>query len=169
MKTILLIFAVLLSAGAAFPQKEMLTKEETVNYLNKKLQEVDGRDMIRPDYTFRYSDVSFRIKGDYLELKYTETVQGRPPCYNTYVFNPGHVSGIVPIHEKTKESPVRGLRLTFPTKTARSSICPATVLSDVDKVYFPYFAALPDNRQRIEKAILHLRDLAKAEEEPFGN
>ena len=156
---------------SASAQKEMLTKEETVNYLNKKLKEADGRDLITKDgQKRRYSGLYFQIKGDELELKYTETFGTVTVDYTTYVFNPGHISGIVPLGGYQADSPVKRLRITFPTKTPRHACCRyGATLTDIDKVDFPYFASLPDNRLRIEKALLHLKDLAKAEEEPFGN
>jgi len=169
MKAKILLFLVVAGLSvSAIAQKEMLTKEETVNYLNKKLQEVDGRELKRSGGTFRYSELSIQIKGDYVELRYTEKFAGGSPCYNTYVFNPAHISKLIPIHDKIAESAVKGIRIDFLAKTARSSICVA-VLSDANQVFSPYFSALPENRLRIERALLHLRDLAKAEEEPFGN
>jgi hypothetical protein len=167
-KIVWLFVATAILSVSTFAQKEMLTKEETVNYLNKKLQEVDGRELKRSYGTFRYSDLFFRMKGDDLELKYTENLLGGKPCYSTFVFNPAHISKLVPIHDKIAESAVKGIRIDFLAKTARSSIC-VTILSDTNQVFYPYFSALPENRVRIERALLHLRDLAKAEEEPFGN
>lgn len=179
MKTILVLtFAVItfLSVPAS-AQKEMLTKEETVNYLNKKLQEADGRDLLRSDSPpYRYSDISFKISGDNVVVKYNGTLQGRSVCISTFVFNPGHISRIaVSQHEydKTTESPVKVIHIQFPSKTGRHSSCLTGALQsdfiDVDHAAFPYFAAAQDNFSRIEKALLHLRDLAKAEDDPFGN
>jgi hypothetical protein len=173
MKTRLLLMAAIIAVlgFSASAQKEMLTKEETVNYLSKKLQEIDGRNLItKGGQTRKYSSLSLRIIGDNLELKHTETYGTVTVDYTTYVFNPAHISSIVILGGYQDGSPVRRLRIMFPSKTARHACCGYTTsLSDTDKVDFPYFASLADNRSRIEKALLHLRDLAKAEEEPFGN
>lgn len=168
MKKILLILMVLVFAVSALAQKEMLTKEETVNYLNKKLQEVDGRSMSWPNAFSRYSNLSFRIKGDNVELKYVETFQNGTTRQTNYEFNPGHISKFETIHGPQSGSAVRSFRVKFISKTGRFSDT-STALKDVDYADFPYFAALTDARVRMQKALLHLRDLAKAEEEPFGN
>lgn len=172
MKTRLLLLAVLIAVScvSAAAQKEMLTKEETVNYLNKKLQEVDGRDLLRSDnLPYRYSDVSFKISGDNVVLKYNGTLQGRTWCTSTCIFNPGHIARLA-VYDSSAESPVKVIQIQFPAKTGRHSSCLSGAgLVDVDHAALPFFGTMPDNFSRIEKALLHLRDLAKAEEDPFGN
>lgn len=173
MQTILLlIIAVVASLCVpALAQKEMLTKEETINYLNKKLQETDGRDRIESDgRSYRYSNLSFLIKGDNIELKYKETRPDPmwPSAYETFLFNPGDITRVSLFGKKL--TGVGEIWIGFSSKTARRSCCSATAnLSDVDYAYLPYFAGAPDNFLKIEKALLHLRNLAKAEDDPFGN
>lgn len=166
---LLLIVAAVLSVSA-LAQNEMPTKEETVNYLNKKLHEVDGRYFVFSDGdTIRFSGLSFRMKGDSVELKRTEQRANGTVDYEILEFDPGHISKIVVQRPKGKVA-VNYVSLYFATKVARRTCCfyGAKPL-DVDYGTFPYFEALPDNALKIQKALLHLRDLYKAEEDPFDN
>jgi hypothetical protein len=169
MKKYLFLFLIALFTASVTAQDAMLTKEETVNYINKKLQELEGRDMSWANGSVRFSDLSFRLKKDDVELKFTETSTSGPR-YTTYVFNPGHISSFDTIHGPQTGSAVRAFSVKFPTKTGRwaqgSLYAP---FRDVDYVQMPYFDAIPGNRKRLEKALLHLRDLYRAEDEPFGN
>ena len=172
MKKYLFLLIIALFAMAASAQDAMLTKEETVNYLHKKLQEIDGRDMVKwwEPGLMRLSAVSLRMKGDELELKYTRTFPDGLKHYYTYLFNPGHISKFDEPNKIKGESAVRDFIIVFPTKSGRWSCCdPNSKFEDAGSAHFPYFAALPGNRQKMEKALLHLRDLARAEDDPFGN
>ena len=166
----LLIAVLFATAGLGSAQDTMLTKEETVNYVNKKLQELEGRDMSWDNGFVRYSALSFKIKGDNVELKYTQSSSSGDPRYTTYLFNPAHISAFDTIHGPRTGSAVRTFSVKFPTKTSRWAQGPSYApFTDVDSVQMPYFDALPGNRKRIEKALMHLRDLYKAEDDPFGN
>lgn len=168
-----MIAAIAVLCVSAPAQKEMLTKEETINYLNKKLQEIDGRDLLQPDKTpYRYSNVHFRIvkDKDTVELRVTGTYHGaHAGCEMVWIFNPGHISGIVPQSGATESSPVKHLLIQFPSKTVRYSSCQVPAWTDYDYASFLYFAAVPENALKIKRALLHLRDLYKAEDDPFGN
>ena len=142
--------------------------------MNKKLQEADGRDLLHSgNFGYRYSALSFKISGDDVVLKYTGTYLNRADgCIQTYIFNPAHISKIA-VYATPTQSPVKIIQIRFPSKTSRHSSCLTGALQsdfiDVDHAAFPYFATAQDNFSRIEKALLHLRDLAKAEDDPFGN
>ena len=168
--TFALVASALLFAASCFAQDTMLTKEETVNYVNKKLQELEGRDMSFANGYTRYSGLSFKIKGDNVELKYTESSGSGNPRYTTYLFSPAHISAFGTIHGPETGSAVRAFSVKFPTKTGRWAQGAAYApFRDVDWVQMPYFDAIPGNRKRIEKALMHLRDLYSAEDDPFGN
>jgi hypothetical protein len=195
-KLILLLAFAVLSAASSFAQDAMPTKEETVNYLNKKSQEIvdhyhtyiDGIDWGR----VQYSKISFSLKGDKVELKYEGkgsripndcTLPLRSEIVGSYQFNPAHLSRIVTIKAQKPNEPIQMLRLYFSAKTVRSSGyaagsdgCGGSSYSNQDRLVtsrdaleFPFFANDPTNLSKIQKALLHLRDLAKAEDDPFGN
>ena len=81
----------------------------------------------------------------------------------------GNVDGYPPV----KGSPVLVAVITLSGNLAR---CRMTDYrgrlideGDYGVVRLPFLDAAPGNRTRMEKAIRHLSDLAKAEEDPFGN
>ena len=171
MKKYLFLLIIALFAMGVHAQDTMLTKEETINYLNKKLQEVDGRITIEPTKTHQFSYLSIRARGSDLELKHIDTRVGGQACSVVQVFNPRDIFRLSVSELATKESPVRLLKIEFAKKLASSEIrCAGEhVLKDVDRVHMPFFDTLTGNRQRFEKALMHLRDLARAEDDPFGN
>jgi hypothetical protein len=196
MKKYLFLCLIALFTTSAMAQDAMPTKEETVNYLNKKSQEIldhyhtyiDGIDWGR----VQYSKISFSLKGDKVELKYEGSGSKDEKDCNTplrseivgsYQFNPAHLSRMLVVRAEKPNEPVRRLRVYFSAKTVRSSgyavgrngcggssySNPDRLVSSRDELELPFFANDPTNLAKIQKALLHLRDLAKAEDDPFGN
>ena len=186
---LLLIVVVFLFAPAASAQDAMLTKEETVNYLQKKLKEVDGRYKTVTGDKFLYREPSLTLlKDGTVELVYTTTssefcLSGYTVKFS-YRFNPGEIAKIGIFGSEKADDPIRHLSLKFSARTARAREdhsngpqCKAGLgykygtnqqWGDLTEVEFPFFATFPENRGRITRAFLHLRDLAKAEEDPFA-
>ena len=54
----------------------------------------------------------------------------------------------------------------FPKKLVKQT-CKSACDETTDHIMFPYLAATPEAMEKIKKAFLHLRDLAKAEDELF--
>lgn len=192
MKTFLSIAAILVFGTSVFSQGTMLTKEETINYLNKKAKETYEWTMLRTLYKgsntygeWKISDFSLTLKNGLIEIQYTEKQVA--PCtgdmsskiLNNWLFNPAHFQ--IVNHNSNM----------YPKET---SVVIAKVWSKFDSVKldakwfdcagnlknvsynkvgriadFPFYVKDPDNLKRIEKAFSHLRDLVKAEEDPFDN
>lgn len=186
MKRCLLVFlaVVFLFVPAASAQDAMLTKEETVNYLNKKLQETDGRPAYIKQNGKTYNRIhlglSFKLVGEKVEFRgksKSEHLDADTTINNTCSFNPAYIKdvrvGNVDGYPPVKGSPVLVAVITLSGNLAR---CRMTDYrgrlideGDYGVVRLPFLDAAPGNRTRMEKAIRHLSDLAKAEEDPFGN
>lgn len=162
----------------------MLTKEETVNYLNKKLQEADGRYAYikgRSRVTnLVYRRLSLRLVDAKLEFRRTtryEHLDANTSVNSTCTFDPAHIKDVTIGNEfgfpPVEGSPVLVAMITLSGNLARCrDDQPGQKMSlegDYGVVRLPFLDAAPGNRTRMEKAIKHLRDLAKAEDDPFGN
>ena len=170
---ILLLSLVLFFATPAFAQDAMPTKEETVNYINKKMQEVLGFNPYGDPPSIsdlQYKQLWFRLSGADVEVGtvtgYTSISTGRHT--ETYVFNPRHIKDVV-IGKPDKGIPNSRIGITFHKGTLREGPTLRVNALDVPFVQIPYLATLPGNGEKLAKAILHLRDLTKAEDELFGN
>ena len=155
---------VLIFAASSFAQDAMPTKEETVNYLNKRLQEVEGRtEKVSNDLTRRFTNLSFTMKGD--EAVYVYSRIGGLDGVRTARFNPGHLDYISVL------KPVEGETIGWVHVTFKGKFVKQTCKRDCDETTsyfsFPYLATSPESGKKIEKAFLHLRDLVKAEEDIF--
>jgi hypothetical protein len=178
MKNLLLLPLVLLSFVSVFSQQEMLTKQETVNYLNKKVKEAEGvaEKTTTSKFIRRYTNLSVQLKGGDVVLEYTSRLwreDGTPsasgPTRYTYSFNPAYIKDFVVDSDAAPGSQVKRLTVAFSAATVRKKLDYTQLEPDNTLYYLPFFASVPENESRIRKALLHLRDLAKAEDDPFGN
>ena len=160
-------------------QDAMPTKEETVNYINKKMQEVVGLerdDMCSPRCARKFTSFSFVLKGDKIEFetRFDETPSGSSRTSKERViavFNPAHmISGDAAVFTC---SAGKSICLKFPDRLVKrihysdfANYGPGT---DDDTVHIPLDLRIPELKNRVTKALKHLRDLAKAEDDPFGN
>ena len=213
MKNQLLLYILTIFSLTSFCQEKVpLTKQETVNYLNKKMNEANSH--YRSDtYTsgeafkkFYNGNLSFNLSGEktivsYRYSNYSVEPSGINtsgwgwvyPCdyfYSTYsqTFNPAHIKSFELI--TTPGDPVGLLQIILISKTAieeyrrtstQVSIETGTYIGQcrqmktIDKtsslqiIDFPFLQADPDNLTKIKKALLYLRDLCKAEDDPVGN
>jgi hypothetical protein len=170
----ILVFSLLVTAST-FAQDAMPTKEETVNYINKKLQETVGFEHIIYISGFG-RDVRTKIKAHGISLangslQYSRSTlldDGSTNCEESFTFSPRLIEHItVRGPEKGSVGTVEG-KLGSKVGRYRSS-CPKhyEVATDWFALYF--LAAEKADGEKIKKALFHLRDLAKAEDDPFGN
>jgi hypothetical protein len=188
MKKYLFLCLIALFTTSAMAQDAMLTKEETVNYLHKKLREVEGRFTTIFSSKFYYNAPSINLMKDgTVEVIYTRSSSdfclGGYSVKFSYRFDPSEIVRVGTVSANPGDS-VSDLALIFSSRTARAredhtkgTSCTRSLghwegtngqWGDLGRVNFPYFATSPENSGRITRAILHLRDLAKAEEDPFS-
>ncbi|MCW3074544.1 MAG: hypothetical protein JWP69_1613 [Flaviaesturariibacter sp.] len=193
-------------------EKAALTKEETVNYIQKKLQEATENSFFEEsNKEFRYCWIqTISLNGDILRIhhsvnnnkeKETASYTKHPcdedrnkRCYDCYYkkhvttisFNPSYIADIVIDPDVNTTSAIGRMIIKLNTKTAkyhtiaygsydegRCECCLSTgKRSETDNVdntvFFYYLQADAANFTKLKKAFEHLRDLFKAEDDPFG-
>lgn len=192
-------------------QGPSLTKEETVNYIETKISEAQGKFMhdkyddgsIEKEYFFdisMYLDENNILNINFLNTSYSELVfywknkeTHKIPC-DFYVwdvtnsFKPSDIKEIVKVLPNKTGDPVGYIEVSLKFKTASQTFeywdsttergdyvnCDHFYKQKVSKftenyVKIPYFANDPTNFDKIKKALLYLKELCDAEEDPFGD
>ena len=225
MKKKLLIYIFALFSFSSFAQdKAMLTKEETVNYINKKLQEVIGHYKTQTLENGQSGKIEYywvhtiALSGDNVKIYRTRSnytfqrisdikgVRHQGTYYNIYPcdyyldtqyqeFNPKNISSIeiftnpisneaigsiqINLKSKTNQSLryVEGPKFKFPYDDSINSEYWGKCYGDqtgnkisdsLNYAYINFLIADEDNFKKLKKALEHLRDLYKAEDDPFG-
>lgn len=207
------IFLILISGPfLGYSQSSALTKEETVNYINKKANEIIGHYRTIPmdngtgSIKYYYTVHDVRLNGDNLTITQERrntangALEGRyyPKTYHEQkhvnVFNPAHIISIEKFTNFTPGEPIGTLKITLKGNTGQQSIYfygptelvtnqnhqywdygynlkeyPAhRVTSSSNVMYLSYLQSDEGNLNKIKKALEYLRDLLKAEDDPFG-
>jgi hypothetical protein len=203
MKTkLLFVFACAYMLQTAHAQKEMLTKEETVNYLNKKIKEIIGYYRTPVGTSERLYFWSSEFVNDTKGVKittqrsnYVNSSAGDQQSnynvkYNYTTFNPAQISSITLAADQYSSDPVGVITITLTAQTAidiqtangygyyRTRNDGSVYYYDwketdrkqyyVNQISMPYLKSDGTNFDKIRKALEHLRNLAKAEDDPFG-
>ena len=168
------IFTLLLSLllQVSFSQGTTLTKGETVEYISNKLQEVNDTKFYssRESSYFHYSRQNISLDGK--KIRYTNKcvvqpsasqLKQTPSYYSGYeVFTPENIASIELV--RTDENGMSEMLIRFDGKV---------VTDDVGYIssytYFYFNNNVPQNFNRIKNALFHLKDLLKAEGDPFDN
>ena len=88
-KTLILTIVVMLLTFPVSSQDAMPTKEETLNYIHKKMQEVVG---FRPfPNEEKWERMSFKVSGDNIHCEIAKEYPSHPELF---VFNPRHIKGV---------------------------------------------------------------------------
>lgn len=195
MKKIITILAVCVSIATSFAQGATLTKEETVNYINKKLAECDGHKKTVADGSRTPTIKSLRISlsdaGLVTGTMEREDMNKAADCpryklYNYYKFNLLHITSIELDKNYNENEAVGTIKINLLPRTGHVTMTTeaySRVLvgrctdwkefdrkeETVSQVYIYYLKGDPTNFNKIKKALEYLRDLAKAEDDPFGN
>jgi hypothetical protein len=159
-KNALALFAfALLLVAPCFAQDAMPTKEETVNCINKKLQEVVGKEEGREDFITRYTAFSFRLNGDKVEFessrKWVQKGQVTTELKSLYVFDPAHLmDGDAAVYECGPESGDH-ICLKFPEKLVKETtwINSRESRSETDRFSVPVNLKIPEFKSRFIKAV----------------
>jgi hypothetical protein len=163
-RSIFLALGMMLLTFSAAAQDAMPTKEETVNYIHKKMQEVIGFQPFPNEQ--KWKRMTFRMSDENIICEITKEYPSHPELF---VFNPRHIKSVVVGNPRDGRSTAY-IGVTFLKSTLRSAAGGTELRIDSIPEPFiniPYLATVPGNGDRIAKALLHLRDLAKAEDELF--
>jgi hypothetical protein len=169
MRVLSLMALLFVSTLAASGQDAMPTKEETVRFLDRKIKEGTGRVGGETFGDEKYRDLAVWMKGDELTITYSADRPGSRTTW-TNTFNPKYIEKVSVIGVRGKNA--LGLVLIQFAKPVVRSVFMLNGKSDEKDTTgagFLYFAADEGNGEKVKKALLHLRDLAKAEDELFGN
>lgn len=211
MKKLLTILAICFSIATSFAQGATLTKEETVNYIDKKANEIFGHYRTVPladkkNYKFYYSRSTVSMYGDKLTFEqrrrnYKDGAQDYRyyPCNYVevkyeYTFNPGHIVSVEKYLNHIEGEPVGVIKITLKAVGISTTYMFGTTekvrneysehygkcfdlkeytdyreSESATEIYLAYLQSDDSNFTKIKKALEYLRDLAKAEDDPFGN
>lgn len=223
-KKLMLITCFLAMYITSSAQGTSLTKEETINYINKKMQETVGHYKTNKQLNGSIGDKNYywihnislygdkvkvtRTRSNYTKSEISEmgyvyvggTSSKFVPCdyYEDELvqeFNPIHISSIEFLKDPVSGEPIGSMQLNLKANTAQSkasytsakykfdssenvryeywdkchgSQTPSTNPESTNKIYINYLAADEDNFDKLKKAFEYLRDLYKAEDDPFG-
>ena len=194
MKNVLTLFVLFLGLGVANAQeKKELTNEETVNYLNKKLSEVNEQWIVENNGSRQFIKW-LNVKNQDSEISIRDTRENRITNDHTcgdwekeqsYDFNPTQISEITDSPLKT-EQPIGYVQIKLIAKTAKYRMvfkvietkndgsnrsCNYWVNKNDDRefyeyIFIPYLKTDPTNFNKIKKAFEHLKKLS-ASDDPF--
>jgi hypothetical protein len=196
MKYNLLIFLfVVFSSNGMAQDKPSLTKRETIDYLNKKVEECEGHFRTPDGFNkiMYYKNLSFYLDGEKVSLtqessNYNEWKSSADyfERWNKQSFNPGQILSITEATSKAEE-PLGIILITLKSNSVVSKqyiswyksqdeygrgkffgAHDGTESTSTDQIGFVYLSSDDSNFSKIKKALEHLRDLYNAEDDPFG-
>ena len=158
----------LLFAASSFAQDAMPTKEETVNYINKKLAELDGHKVSKGRPAERA--IGFNLnQGGKIEMTFPHSHERDGALW---IFDPKDIADVE--MQKLPGSDMDKLLIRFVAKVAKGfRIERSGVVQNggdpavIDNSILVYTVRVPGYAEKLKKALLHLRDLAKAEDDLF--
>ena len=169
--TLLLLFFL---SFQSFSQGEMLTKGETISYIDKVVKRAIGHSpvwiMSSDDARAEITSAGFSASGENVSYTYRTKDYNDGYCrasgsYTTYTFHPAHIKNIT--MKKINKSSVVYVIVKMRAKDM------VTIQSDSRKYFsdeMSFYLFMPEtkNFDSFKKALLHLKDLASAEDDPFG-
>lgn len=177
-KQLLICLLTCYSFSTIAQDKAMLTKEETVNYLDKKMKDI---------ITFKsrfdigsFTDASVISTNSKIQVLFSSNYADGYRTETTITLDP---SKIISIEEGTTSSDIDLLIINVTPNTCKyvkfvtqSDPQPNnynywsknTTTLQPSKIEIPYLKYDGTNFNKFKKALEHLRDLCKAEEDPFG-
>lgn len=185
---------VFLNVSLVAQEKASLTKDETVRYLEKKIKEIVGhyRTPNNSNQTLYYTDPAVTFNDNLLRIKISRknyVLDSRSSVYveleNYTSFNPKDIKEIK-FENRNDWEPVGVLKIIFTSQVCKETMYAYGYTSQDDngkgydwgqtdkkevstnEALIPFLAADNTNFTKIKKALEYLRDLCKAEDDPFG-
>jgi len=169
----ILAMSIFFSLGA-FSQGEMLTKGETINYINRVVKRAVGYNAVwigcGPGKLAEISRASFEASGDDVVYTMDSKAYDKDRCMASsksykYVFSPVYIKTVT--MKKVEGTSIAYAKISFTNKgLVRFTDKGEKFWSEDVSMYF--VLAEPKNFESLKKALFHLKDLASAEEDPFG-
>lgn len=190
MKNQLILFVLTIWSLNLYPQeKASLTKDETVNYIKKKIVDINDyyTDTSNSNST-TYKDIRFTLNESKVYISYEIALKAYGWCNGysliytySYVFDASQITEIEEIKSSGNNS-VSFLKLSFANKIVNYDYSQKgcnfdnnriqvenSTSENINTATIPFVSADPSTFNKLKKAIEYLRDLLKAEDDPFGN
>lgn len=173
-KQILLSICVLYSFMTFGQEKASLTKQETVNYLRKKCQEVVGFSRVLNKYGEISKVTKVDVSIDDCTISYTAYTKDVALDIQTsyprkYSFNVKDISSISVSKELYGGGSAGIIDIYLVSKTGLRTYVGQGGPEAVSRIEINFLAADVTNFDKIRKALEHIQALCKAEDDPFGN
>ncbi|ERJ60660.1 hypothetical protein M472_18035 [Sphingobacterium paucimobilis HER1398] len=182
----------LLSINLCKAQGATLTKDETLKYIGKKIDESKGykdKDYITylsialGEANINFSKVVCPYRSSENKSPNNRANTSYVEHYYDFIFNPVFISSITNVYNADQN--VSYVRLHFNSKTVKCNYYfkywkevqvyrmnydshDGAKSYEYDYVDIPYLTADPTNFDKIKKAFEHLKTLSKVEDDPFG-
>ena len=193
-KTLLICILALLNVSLFAQDKATLTKDETVNYIERKIKEIVGHYRTPEGFNERlyFKNTFVYYKDNLLTISTTRKniLENNFNCRyvekeNTISFNPKDIIEIK-FEGKNESEPVGIIKVIFTSQVCKEILYAYAYkmqksdgtcydLRQTDhqefskkEILIPFLASDSTNFTKIKKALEHLRDLCKAEDDPFG-
>lgn len=156
-------------------QGQTLTKGETISYINKMVKRAIGHNalwIMCSEYELgEIASSSFSENGETVTYSVSSYAYKKglcsAPAYNyTYEFNPAYIKSIT--QTPIKNTSVVRVKINMKSKDL-IKVTSNSGKGFTDKMDIFLFLAEPKNFDSFRKALLHLKDLVSAEEDPFGD
>lgn len=182
------------SLHAIAQQKKELTKEETLEYLQKKMAEVKQQWIVENNGSRQFIDYIF-VGGEGSELKISDRRKsyisdgdcGDWQKEQNYDFNPVQISEISDFPLKNEQS-LGYLQIKLTSKTGKSQLLFKRIetrsgdnhecnwlkpINDdrefCEYIFIPYLKSDPTNFSKLKKGFEHLKKLSMQSDDPFAN
>ncbi len=194
MKKILIVILALLNLSLNAQNKANLTKGETVLYINKKVKECEGHYRTPDGSAFSngvarkmyYRNMKFELSGEKILISSMSSNKSENDYsrdyferYTTQSFNPSQIVSITNGTANPKE-PLGIIIIKLKSNSCATeqnvfyhngryfASHDPTVKNSSAEVGLIFLIADPENYNKVKKALEYLRDLYKAEDDPFG-
>jgi hypothetical protein len=161
MKARCLLFVFIFVSLIAGAQNATLTKGETIEYLHKKIMEVDKQTTGTAGSVFQYPKVLLQNGAVKIEFD-----MGTPRY--TYVFNPAYIKEVTLSKPNQTTGWVLIELMSKAVAVEKAYAAADNGKSSSEFAWLPFLIGDGKNFDRIKKALLHLQALIKAEDDPFN-
>ncbi|NCT94120.1 MAG: hypothetical protein GXC72_06835 [Chitinophagaceae bacterium] len=156
-------------------QNAMLTKEETINYLNKKTLESIGHKYSSDKGYIGEVTKAEVVKDDKgVKIRFVLKFSSGTSGWFSFAFNPMHIKAVRP-YTNASSSSINEASIDMIGNTCLYSYGSGeyygysiTETKSTNYANFMYLRADAENIEKIKKALTHLQTLLKAEDDPFG-
>lgn len=167
MKKMFVLLLLVSAVVTTFAQDPTLTKAETISYLNNKIKAVIGqKEPSCSSCSDKLLNAYIKEADGLIEIYYSQEMGSGRSWSCTYRFNPKYIDGITLMGSNAT---VRSINIFIPNNSGMKTTSDYSSFWKDKNMSFLFLDNDPDNFKKIKKAFLYLKDLYKAEADPFGD